>query len=393
MAWMLITMAQKAIACHDRPRYGSPLAGIKCLSAGPSLTGRSLPSTEPERMLAFRFKINEPVEEGFRRIAREQIDARMPSSGATHDPPNWRARDAASAEAPRALVRLSASALGRGDFTPTDETRSAKLPACCRHAGIRPLCSRRSRSSRWKPVPDGAVTLAPLRAHLVAKVEKRRSRSTSIARPRPASCGSGRPRNSPARDFAVAASHALDRWSRDELRPSTQGHREMPTASLRMKVSMPGVRRAQWHWRQMRLLARAWPDEFAVRVSAARELSQMLGDDHDLAMLVAVACNGGWHIVRAQAMRSLGAVSAPTAGIAQRRRISRGAAFRREPKAFTKRMAAYWEVRPCSRPTRVLRLCLSAHPDVQISQVAAETGHHPPAPDTKPVRSKRPGLR
>ena len=32
----------------------------------------------------------------------------------------------------------------------------------------------------------------------------------------------------------------------------------------------------------MSLLARAWPDEFAVRVSAARELSQMLGDDQGL---------------------------------------------------------------------------------------------------------------
>ncbi len=45
----------------------------------------------------------------------------------------------------------------------------------------------------------------------------------------------------------------------------------------------------QWHWRQMSLLARAWPDEFAVRVSAARELSQLLGDDHDLAMLTGAA--------------------------------------------------------------------------------------------------------
>jgi CHAD domain-containing protein len=41
----------------------------------------------------------------------------------------------------------------------------------------------------------------------------------------------------------------------------------------------------QTHWRQMALLSRAWPEEFAVRVAAARELSQMLGDDHDIALL------------------------------------------------------------------------------------------------------------
>jgi hypothetical protein len=35
----------------------------------------------------------------------------------------------------------------------------------------------------------------------------------------------------------------------------------------------------------MALVSRAWPDYFACRVVAARALSQILGDDHDLAML------------------------------------------------------------------------------------------------------------
>ena len=44
---------------------------------------------------------------------------------------------------------------------------------------------------------------------------------------------------------------------------------------------------AQAHWRQMTLLARAWPEYVGARASEARTLSQLLGDDHDLAMLVA----------------------------------------------------------------------------------------------------------
>lgn len=43
----------------------------------------------------------------------------------------------------------------------------------------------------------------------------------------------------------------------------------------------------QLHWRHMQLLSRGWPEMFAVRVAAARQLSQILGDDHDLSMLVA----------------------------------------------------------------------------------------------------------
>jgi hypothetical protein len=44
---------------------------------------------------------------------------------------------------------------------------------------------------------------------------------------------------------------------------------------------------AQAHWRQMMLLGRAWPDYLGARLDEARNLSQLLGDDHDLAMLVA----------------------------------------------------------------------------------------------------------
>ncbi len=36
----------------------------------------------------------------------------------------------------------------------------------------------------------------------------------------------------------------------------------------------------------MTLLSRAWPDYLGARASEARKLSQILGDDHDLAMLV-----------------------------------------------------------------------------------------------------------
>ena len=40
---------------------------------------------------------------------------------------------------------------------------------------------------------------------------------------------------------------------------------------------------AQPHWRQMTLLSRAWPEYLGARASEARSLSQILGDDHDLA--------------------------------------------------------------------------------------------------------------
>jgi hypothetical protein len=41
----------------------------------------------------------------------------------------------------------------------------------------------------------------------------------------------------------------------------------------------------QHHWRQMQLLAPCWPSELNARVDAARSLSQLLGDDHDISLL------------------------------------------------------------------------------------------------------------
>ena len=41
----------------------------------------------------------------------------------------------------------------------------------------------------------------------------------------------------------------------------------------------------QHHWRHMQLLTPCWPSELSARVEISRSLSQILGDDHDIAML------------------------------------------------------------------------------------------------------------
>ncbi len=42
----------------------------------------------------------------------------------------------------------------------------------------------------------------------------------------------------------------------------------------------------QHHWRHCQLLVPAWPDLINVRISAARDLSQLLGNDHDLSLVI-----------------------------------------------------------------------------------------------------------
>jgi CHAD domain-containing protein len=45
----------------------------------------------------------------------------------------------------------------------------------------------------------------------------------------------------------------------------------------------------QQHWRQMLLVSRAWPDMCRSRASAARDIAQILGEEHDHAVLAAYA--------------------------------------------------------------------------------------------------------
>ena len=45
----------------------------------------------------------------------------------------------------------------------------------------------------------------------------------------------------------------------------------------------------QQHWRQMLLVSRAWPDVCRARASASRDIAQILGEEHDHAVLAAFA--------------------------------------------------------------------------------------------------------
>lgn len=64
---------------------------------------------------------------------------------------------------------------------------------------------------------------------------------------------------------------------------------ERGRADLDQAYSDPGPesfhdlrKRVQLHWRHCQILARSWPDAFAARITAARELSGVLGRENDL---------------------------------------------------------------------------------------------------------------
>src|SRR5262249_54967812 len=100
----------------------------------------------------------------------------------------------------------------------------------------------------------------------------------------------------------------------------------------------------QRHWRHMMLLSRAWPECMMARAGAARALSQVLGDDHDLALLTAFL-----HSQRASGIGEEAAGSITRLAF-QRQRELRALAqpmgerlFLEGAGSLHRRIAAYWE--------------------------------------------------
>lgn len=97
----------------------------------------------------------------------------------------------------------------------------------------------------------------------------------------------------------------------------------------------------QWHWRHMALLSRAWPGYFAARIEACRELAECLGDDHDLAMIVA-------HVGELGTLPPDAKTQITVLARARQRELRTVAGalverlFAERPKAFTERIKRYW---------------------------------------------------
>ena len=335
--------------------------------------------------MPYRFKINEPVEKGFRRIAREQLDVVARRAGGVR-----RSRAIGVHECRKALKRLRALVrLGIGcDRKWRRQRRRTK--ALGEIAQL--LSARRDQTVMLQTigklaveVPDaadrfGAVACAPRRSCRRSVGEASRRRYA----PRRLACFSyKRRRNSRARSSQVAASRRSKAdWRRaiGQARKATKYAYDEPSDE-----SFHTLRKAvQWHWRQMSLLARAWPDEFAVRGSAW-ELSQLLGDDHDLAMLIGAASTA--------ADISVEQKEATVALCQRQQQVLRATAefrakrlFAETPQAFIKRVSAYWRYSRSLDPR--VDVPAPARRDTQPDDAAPAADGQIAAPDKRPAPSK-----
>jgi CHAD domain-containing protein len=288
--------------------------------------------------MAFRFRLGEPFDEGFRRIALEQID-RAQSQLAQADDQSVAIHESRKAlKRVRALLRLMRPAIGDEIFRrENSDLRDIGLSlsgARDRHVLLETAMKldamgrfeRRSVADNLRQTILGAGTESePVRmkaaAERLAGVRDRLSTVTAT--------GSG---------FAIVG-EGLEKSYRTARRAFRHAYAEPSDEAFH-----EWRKGAQRHWRQMSLLSRAWPELLEARVGEARALSQLLGDDHDLAVLVAFV-----HSEAAASLRKETAAIVETAARGRQEEL-RAAAHPRGDRLFAtgarqlrKNIGEYWE--------------------------------------------------
>jgi CHAD domain-containing protein len=104
-------------------------------------------------------------------------------------------------------------------------------------------------------------------------------------------------------------------------------------------------KRVKDHWHHTRLLSMAWPAAFKVRAAMFKDLSQLLGQDHDLSMLQALLAQSPAIFGAAVQRRELGELVAGRRGCLQQRAFRLGSRLYAEsPGALRKRWRRCWDL-------------------------------------------------
>lgn len=237
--------------------------------------------------MAYRLKLKEPLTKGVRRIAGEQLGnaaARL-EGGSNPETSVHEARK--SLKRTRALLRLVRPGLGEADF----RKANARLRDIARS-----LSAARDRDvvrALLKGLEEAKPSIAKAADRLLTALDD----APAIAN------GTGAPKRKVAE-----ALHEIDAMRRElgdiALHPAgfdtivaglTKSHRAGRKALARARANpeeaeaLHDLRKAaQAYWRQMILIQQAWPEACLARAAAAKLVADLLGHDHDVALLEAV---------------------------------------------------------------------------------------------------------
>ena len=229
--------------------------------------------------MSYRFELREQVGPAFARIATEQIDRVLRDLTAPKDRNLAVHEGRKSLKRLRALFRLVRPGIGDHTFKSenarfreiaalfsADRDRHVLASVAEQRAAAMGPRYRKTFASVTKSLAEQAEAAASNEQEAVSRLKAARKIVAELPLPE----------HFQTLQDGLAQSY---RRGRRQLRSAYADPHDEAFHDLRKSV--------QQHWRHMQVLQRAWPDLFVARLEAARRLSQILGDDHDLAVFVA----------------------------------------------------------------------------------------------------------
>ncbi len=292
--------------------------------------------------MAFRFKLNQPIKKEVRRLLISQIEkARAELDGESVQPANiHEARK--SLKRIRSLLRLVRPALTKKTYD-CEMNRFRQIAEL-----LSPLRDRQILLETADKLDAASAGTASGPLVFLRRLLNSNSENGPVHLNANAMIGEARNRFNPAikaaRKIKIAPASMKSMIGGFE---KTYGHGSRAFSAAYSKPddeAFHDVRKAiQHHSRHLLLMAPAWPELFATLIENARTLAQLLGDDHDLSVLI--------HFVAAQpdVMISPDAKVSIIAAARDRQQALRSEArpygqkaFALRPKEFSRTVAALW---------------------------------------------------
>ena len=292
--------------------------------------------------MAYRYQLTQSFADGTRRIALEQIALAKRDLRGDKDlrAGVWRARK--NVKRLRALLRLIEPSVKRKFYT----KQELRLRSVARRLGkardIHAMLETLTRLENRYSVLDNRHGLQVIREEL----ERRRN------------AAEGKLTDGVLSDAVATLMKVEDRFQRVSLQHNgfdivspgleavyTNGVRRFRQSNKhKTSYAYHELRKAvQYHWRHMQLLSEAWRDNGDARVAAARELSAVLGDDHDIAVLLDyVSAQLEDFSSRRERKTFLKLCNAAQIELRAHARPLARRLYAETPEAFVERMSVYW---------------------------------------------------
>lgn len=304
----------------------------------------SAESTPPSRPRSFRLRREESVGEGLRRIAAGRAESAIERlDGSAGEAPAEAVHGARKdLKKLRAVLRLSREGLGPDLFR--EENRrfrdAARMLSASRDAEVKlaTLAALRESGDAHLPRAAAAVWAEALEAERDVVVARGGAPPAAVEEA-VAAIAAGRERIAewPLDDCGWPLLRSGLRRSYRDGRSDWRRAREDPSA----EATHEWRKRGKDLWYQLRIVAPAWPALLDPTAEQVHQMTELLGDHHDLALLADDLAERGWVDAadRGELVAAIARRQAELVGAA----IATGARLYAErPKAFGRRLGTYW---------------------------------------------------